>query len=63
MISRKKILSRSQSDLVDCNNIYEEDVWYNKDKLYQVCENFLVRKSDLFKIIAPIWFSLIESLD
>jgi len=45
MISRKKIISRSQSDLD--YNIYEEDVWYNKDKLYQVrkSKNNMYRES------------------
>lgn len=38
MISRRKIISRSQSELDYPHNIYEidEDVWFSKDKLYQV---------------------------
>lgn len=38
MISRKKILSRSQSDIEYPYDSYEcdDDIWYNKDKLYAV---------------------------
>lgn len=36
MISRKKIISRSQSDLEYATYEIDEDIWYNKDKLYQV---------------------------
>lgn len=38
MISRRKIISRSQSELDYTHNFYdvEEDVWFNKDKLFQV---------------------------
>lgn len=39
MISRRKILSRSRDDI---DNFYgnddDEDVWYEKDKLYKVIE-------------------------
>lgn len=44
MVSRKKILSRSRDDLHNFQPPEEEeDVWYNKDKLYKVreiCKNF-----------------------
>lgn len=40
MVSRRKILSRSRDDL-STNQPYipeeEEDVWYQKDKLFKVC--------------------------
>jgi len=42
MVSRRKILSRSRDDL-NLDQAYahqqeeEEDVWYQKDKLYKVC--------------------------
>ena len=38
MISRRKIISRSQSELDYSHGVYEieEDVWFNKDKLFQV---------------------------
>lgn len=44
MVSRRKILSRSRDDL-NLDQAYlqqqqeeEEDVWYNKDKLFKVSE-------------------------
>ena len=43
MVSRRKILSRSRDDL----NLEapppeeEEDIWYNKDKLYKVSQSLL----------------------
>ena len=46
MVSRRKILSRSRDDL----NLEappqeeEEDIWYNKDKLYKVRT---IRRSDV----------------
>lgn len=47
MVSRRKILSRSRDDL-NLEHQYqqqddEEDVWYQKDKLYKVskCDSFL----------------------
>lgn len=37
MVSRRKILSRSRDDLNTGSFIQnEEDVWYQKDKLYRV---------------------------
>jgi hypothetical protein len=40
MVSRRKILSRSTDDLnlegPVANEPEEEDVWFNKDKLYKV---------------------------
>lgn len=41
MVSRRKILSRSRDDL-NMEQPYvpaaeEEDVWYQKDKLFKVC--------------------------
>ena len=38
MVSRRKILSRSRDDLnmADYPEQEEEDVWYQKDKLYKV---------------------------
>lgn len=42
MVSRRRILSRSRDDLnLDSGNTFappeeEEDVWYQKDKLYKV---------------------------
>ena len=38
MISRRKIISRSQSELDYPHNVYDvdEDVWFSKDKLFQV---------------------------
>lgn len=44
MVSRRKILSRSRDDLnLDQAQQQEEeaDVWYQKDKLFRVSENFL----------------------
>lgn len=46
MISRRRILSRSRDDLslhdpAGFNPEEEEDVWYNKDKLYKVSQNHL----------------------
>ena len=44
MVSRRKILSRSRDDL----NIEapppeeEEDIWYNKDKLYKVSQTIIL---------------------
>lgn len=44
MISRKKILSRSQSDMDYSSNYNayacDEDVWYNKEKLYNVSTTY-----------------------
>lgn len=44
MVSRRKILSRSRDDL-NLEHQYqqqddEEDIWYQKDKLYKVSSNF-----------------------
>ena len=37
MVSRRKILSRSRDDLnMEAPPEEEEDIWYNKDKLYKV---------------------------
>ena len=37
MVSRRKILSRSRDDLnMEAPPDEEEDIWYNKDKLYKV---------------------------
>ena len=38
MVSRRKILSRSRDDLNMDNSYFkeEEDIWYQKDKLYKV---------------------------
>ena len=37
MVSRRKILSRSRDDLnLEAPPEEEEDVWYNRDKLYRV---------------------------
>lgn len=48
MVSRRKILSRSRDDL-NLEHQYqqqqdeEEDVWYQKDKLYKVSANLIYR--------------------
>lgn len=46
MVSRRRILSRSRDDLnLDATFQHpedEEDVWYQKDKLYKVSENIVV---------------------
>jgi hypothetical protein len=49
MISRRRILSRSRDDLNLDSGVgfpvqveEEEDVWYNKDKLYKVRLSFIV---------------------
>lgn len=41
MISRRKILSRSQSDIDYPYDAYavEEDIWYDKENLYTVSNN------------------------
>lgn len=43
MVSRRRILSRSRDDLHMDSNFQppedEEDVWYQKDKLYKVSKN------------------------
>lgn len=37
MVSRRRILSRSRDDLTQAAQLEEEeDVWYQKDKLYKV---------------------------
>jgi hypothetical protein len=41
MVSRRKILSRSRDDLnLDAFVQQEEDVWYQKDKLFRVSFNY-----------------------
>ena len=47
MVSRRKILSRSRDDLhldgpVPNSEQEEEDIWYNKEKLYKVGINSLI---------------------
>ena len=48
MVSRRKILSRSRDDLnLEAPPEEEEDVWYNRDKLYRVsvCLKYLSKLS------------------
>lgn len=46
MVSRRKILSRSRDDLHMDSTFQqpedEEDVWYQKDKLYKVSDDYYV---------------------
>lgn len=48
MVSRRRILSRSRDDLnLELGPAFqqqeeEEDVWYNKDKLYKVSQQFII---------------------
>lgn len=39
MVSRRKILSRSKDNL---NDQEEEDVWYQKDKLFRVMNRYIL---------------------
>ena len=52
MVSRRKILSRSTDDLnleaPGLNEPEEEDVWFNKDKLYKVGKDQQFRARDFF---------------
>lgn len=44
MVSRRKILSRSRDDL-NLDQAYldeEEDVWYQKDKLFKVSNTYII---------------------
>lgn len=57
MVSRRKILSRSRDDL-NLDQTFspqeeEEDVWYQKDKLYKVCEHY-----DLSILTTFLYFNL-----
>ena len=41
MVSRRRILSRSRDDLnLDIVEAPEEDVWYQRDKLFKVSHSF-----------------------
>jgi len=54
MISRKKILSRSQSEVDDPSDYdpyeCEDDIWYNKEKLFAVSDQ-LFFTATLVKLI------------
>lgn len=52
MVSRRKILSRSRDDL-NLEHQYqqqddEEDIWYQKDKLYKVRVDHHLQKKKIF---------------
>lgn len=52
MVSRRKILSRSRDDL-NIDQAYmdeEEDIWYQKDKLFKVSKTLKIFKKNYFKI-------------
>lgn len=60
MVSRRKILSRSRDDL-NLEHQYqqqddEEDIWYQKDKLYKVSFSFFLLLESKFWLIAFICF-------
>lgn len=49
MVSRRRILSRSRDDLTQAFATQveeEEDVWYQKDKLYKVSAQVLLTDTD-----------------
>ena len=51
MVSRRKILSRSRDDLnteQPAMQEEEEDVWYQRDKLYKVRSRFRASSGNLF---------------
>lgn len=65
MISRRRILSRSRDDLNLDSGVgfpvqveEEEDVWYNKEKLYKVCPHVIVIIRFVFSVIIFVSSSL-----
>ena len=56
MVSRRKILSRSTDDLnleaPGLNEPEEEDVWFNKDKLYKVGKDQQFRALDFLPFLS-----------
>ena len=60
MVSRRKILSRSRDDLhldgpVPNSEQDEEDIWYNKEKLYKVGNESIYMKYTLPKTALYIY--------
>lgn len=55
MVSRRKILSRSRDDLnldqTFTQQEEEEDVWYQKDKLYKVSDHNLLKRMQFISIM------------
>lgn len=55
MISRRRIITQSlqKIDYQNHRDAYEEDIWFNKEKLYKVskvgnnCANFFIYKYDI----------------
>lgn len=63
MVSRRKILSRSRDDLnldqtFQQQQEEEEDIWYQKDKLYKVSRDSRV----LYSARLKIWFIFLSNL-
>lgn len=64
MVSRRKILSRSRDDL-NLEHQYqqqddEEDIWYQKDKLYKVSHPAFFFSTSIFNCFAFIWISFLS---
>lgn len=59
MVSRRKILSRSRDDLnldqTFTQQEEEEDVWYQKDKLYKVSDHNLLKRMQFITIMRVRW--------
>lgn len=59
MVSRRKILSRSRDDLnldqTFTQQEEEEDVWYQKDKLYKVSDHNLLERMQFISIMRVRW--------
>ena len=61
MVSRRKILSRSRDDLnLEAPPEEEEDIWYNRDKLYKVSDTEMMKNIIFQHYCCSVWYYFIK---
>ena len=59
MVSRRKILSRSRDDLnLEAPPEEEEDIWYNRDKLYKVSDTEMMKNIIFQHYCCSVWYCI-----
>ena len=59
MVSRRKILSRSRDDLnLEAPPEEEEDIWYNRDKLYKVSDTERMKNIIFQHYCCSVWYCI-----
>ena len=63
MVSRRKILSRSRDDLnLEAPPEEEEDIWYNRDKLYKVSDTEMMKNIIFQHYFFSLWWYCIHKI-